>query len=1079
MSSASWAQNTSFIENQGQWEGAFKFKLPLENGSVFISPNSVVYHFGRYDLPANPKNSTGHYGEIPEGSPFIGHAYKVKFQGARELAQKQTSDKRKTKQNYFIGRDRRKWKSDVGLYGEIAFEDIYPGINIRYYFNRDENLKYDLILKPGSDPDQIKLKYEGVDELSLIYGNLLVRNSVEDVLESAPIAFQIIEGEKLPVKCKYQLDGDILSYKIGSYNPDYELVIDPVLIFSTYSGSKVDNFGFTATYGVDGSAYGGGIAYNSNPNLSYPVTMGAYQDTFHGGAYDVTITKYTADGSEMIYSTYLGGNANEVPLSLIETENKELLILGATGSSDFPTSILAYDSIFSGGTNVNFSGSVISYPNGSDIFITKLDSTGGQLLGSTFFGGTGNDGVNSAFRFNYADENRADISLDTAGNIYIAATTTSMDIPSAGIHNPSTQGFQDGIIASFNSDLKTIRWASYIAGSNHEAALSLKVAGDQVYVAGITSSSNLHALLSGGFHEQFIGDQDGFILRAKSSDGIINAFTYNGTSSRDRNFLLDVDGDKNVYVFGHSMGTYPILGNNVFFQPRGNQFINKFSPDLSQSLKSMIFGDFDSTRTEVSPTAFMVDDCKNIYLSGYGRTGGTANSPQGPSIGLPITNNFDDVKGARAVTDGEDFYFMVLDASWEKINFGAYFGEFQTTQGDHVDGGTSRFQKDGTIYQAVCASCGGTNNFPVSDSAFSTDNESPNCNMAVLKLRMELDVTADFQPDLDSSCVPYTASITNKSYNADIYETTLPDGTVVQAAPNQIIIDQVGVYYLKVLARDTTCGFEDSVTIRFFGYIDPLDADFSVDYDTCDGGLTVDFKNESVDATSYFWDFGDGNFSVDESPIHAFDQEGTYTVRMIISGGDCGTSDTSSMDITVRSTTLRGDFQSKYDPCLDGTKASFLAGGGGFQKNKWSIDDQFIQDSIGFSFDFLKSGTYEVKLESEDTVCNRIFTHRETITIIDLDESIQLPNVFTPNSDEVNDLIYFSKIPNKEFFTFFSWKVYNRWGQELFVSNSSEIGWDGTFENKDVPQGVYYYLINYSDQCGNNEETTGFFHLFR
>lgn len=1081
LSLPSLAQNTSFVQNQGQWHGDFKFKLPLETGGVFISPNSVVYHFGRYDLDAvslETKNPQAHAGQIPEGTPFIGHAYEVIFQGANEKAQVKTSQKRKTYQNYLIGKDRSKWKSDVGLFAKISFENIYPEIDIRYYFNRDENLKYDLILKPGANPDLIKLKYQGADDLKLVYGNLMVRNSVEDVLESAPIAYQVIEGEKVAVKCKYVLKEDVLSYKLGSYNSDYELVIDPVLIFSTYSGSKVDNFGFTATYGIDGSAYGGGIAYNSNPSWSYPVTLGAYQDTFQGGAYDVAITKYTADGSEMIYSTYLGGDANEVPLSLIETKNKELLILGATGSSDFPTSILAYDSVFSGGTNVNLSGSVINYPNGSDVFIAKLDSTGGQLLGSTFFGGTGNDGVNSVFRFNYADENRADISLDTAGNIYIAASTTSKDLLGANYYH-SAIGLQDGVLASFNPDLKNIRWTNYLSGSVNEAALSLKVAGDQVYVAGITSSRDLDSLFFEGFNEKFSGDHDGFVLRARTSDGTVNAFTYNGTKARDRNFLLDVDADKNVYVFGHTMGRYPILGNNVFFQPRGNQFINKFNPDLSQSLKSMIFGDFDSTKTEVSPTAFMVDDCKNIYLSGYGRRAGSGYPPQGPSIGLPITNNFDDVKGARAITDGEDFYFMVLDASWEKVNFGAYFGEFQATQGDHVDGGTSRFQRDGTIYQAVCASCGGTNNFPVSDSAFSTSNESSNCNMAVLKLRMELEVSVDFQPDLDSSCIPYTASISNKSYNADVYEATLPDGTIIQAAPNQVVIDQVGVYYLKVVARDTTCGFVDSVRIRFFGYTDPLDADFSFDYDTCDGGLTVDFKNQSTDATSYYWDFGDGNFSSVENPIHDFPQEGTYTVRMIVSGGDCGNSDTNTATITVRSKTLRGEFQSEYDPCINGTEARFFAGGGGFQLNNWSVDNQFVADSNALVFDFLKPGTYEVKLESVDTVCNRIFTHRETITIINFDENIELPNVFSPNGDQVNDVLHFTEIPDPEFFESFSLKIYNRWGSELFVANSGGKGWDGTFENKDVPQGVYYYVLTYSDLCGNNEESNGFFHLFR
>lgn len=1080
MSLPSWAQQASFVENQGQWEGDFNYKLSLGNGAVFIAGNKVVYHFGVYDFLSNPsqsKNEKAHPGLIPMGSPFKGHAYSVSFLGSSKEAIPQSSLRRNVRENYILGKDRSKWKSDVGLFGAVKFSDIYPGIDVKYYFNRDQNLKYDLILKAGADPDLIKLEYEGADRLKLVYGNLLVKNSVEDVLESAPVAYQMIEGEKVSVKCKYVLKENILSYKLGSYNEDYELVIDPVLIFSTYSGSKTDNFGFTATYGIDGEAYGGGIAYNSNPNQKYPVTLGAYQDTFRGGTYDVTITKYTADGSEMIFSTYLGGAGNEVPLSLIETRNKELLILGTTGSANFPTSVLTYDSTFNSGTAVSFSGSIINYPNGADVFITKLDSTGGQLLSSTYFGGSGNDGVNSAFRFNYADENRSEIALDSLGNVYIAATSDSRDIPSSGVLSPSGIGYQDGLIASFNPELKNLRWASYIAGSDHDAALSLKTSAGQVYVVGITASSDLGTSFSGGFESQFLGNQDGYVLRMKASDGQINAFTYNGTSSRDRNFLMDLDEDNNVYVFGHSMGRYPVLGSNVFSQPNGNQFVNKFNSDLSQSLKSMIFGNMDSSKTEVSPTAFMVDNCRNMYLSGYGRNGGLS-SPQGLSNGLPITNNIDEVQGARANSDGQDFYFMVLDASWEKVNFGAYFGE-RNGSGDHVDGGTSRFQKDGTIYQAVCASCGGTDKFPVSDSAYSILNGSSNCNMAVLKLRMELDVSVEFEPDRDSSCVPYTVNLINKSYNADIYQTTLPDGSILQNAPAQIVIDQLGVQYLNIIARDTTCGFEDSVRIEFYGYIDPLDADFSTDYDTCDGGLSVEFKNESTDANAFYWDFGDGNFSIDENPVHLFDQEGTYTVQMIVSGGSCGNSDSSSQVVTVRSSSLRGDFRVNYDPCADGTSALFDADGGGFQQNIWSVDNQVIGDSMSLKIDFKEPGTYEVKLESIDTVCNRVFTHRESITILDFDSEIVVPNVFSPNGDLQNDVLHFTSIQDPDFFSEFDIKIFNRWGSELFSNNSPVIGWDGRFENNDVPQGVYYYVLTYSDQCGNKEERTGFFHLFR
>ena len=216
-------------------------------------------------------------------------------------------------------------------------------------------------------------------------------------------------GKEQEVECRFVLRKNTISFQLGDYDRSKELVIDPVLIFSSYSGSSADNWGFTATYDKHGNLYGGGIAFG----VGYPTQVGHhYQVDYAGGSCDVAISKFDSTGSQLYYSTYLGGIAAECPHSMFVNENDELYVFGTTGSYTFPTTAQAYDNSFNGGVPVNVNNSV-QFPNGTDIFITKFSADGDSLLASTFIGGSSNDGLNtgSPLRKNYADESRGEISL--------------------------------------------------------------------------------------------------------------------------------------------------------------------------------------------------------------------------------------------------------------------------------------------------------------------------------------------------------------------------------------------------------------------------------------------------------------------------------------------------------------------------------------------------------------------------------------------------------------------------------------------------------------------------------------------
>src|SRR5690606_11570860 len=214
-------------------------------------------------------------------------------------------------------------------------------------------LKYDFILQPGASPHLIQIEYAGVKPKINAEGQIAISTSVGDVLESKPFAYQIIDGAISKVECRYVLSRNTLGFELGEYDTTRDLVIDPELIFSTFSGSLADNFGYSATYDSQGYLYSGSSVFGTG----YPVTTGAYQAAWAGGqgqgtngGTDIAITKFSLDGTSLVYSTYLGGAKDELPHSLIVNENDELYMYGTSGSSNFPTTATAFQSTFAGGT---------------------------------------------------------------------------------------------------------------------------------------------------------------------------------------------------------------------------------------------------------------------------------------------------------------------------------------------------------------------------------------------------------------------------------------------------------------------------------------------------------------------------------------------------------------------------------------------------------------------------------------------------------------------------------------------------------------------------------------------------------
>ena len=522
---------------------------------------------------------------------------------------------------------------------------------------------------------------------------------------------------------------------------------------------------------------------------------------------------------------------------------------------------------------------------------------------------------------------------------------------------------------------------------------------------------------------------------------------------------------------GQTRGNYPVSDTGVFSIPNSSQFIHKFDQNLTKSISSTVFGSGTRSVNNISPTAFMVDECRNVYVSGWGgavNQGATHN--QGWTYNLPITAD-----AFQPSTDGSDFYFMVLDASWKKLVYATYFGGGND---DHVDGGTSRFSPDGTIYQAVCGGCGGNSDWPTSSGAYSRYNNSSNCNLGVLKMDFEaLEVKARAVPDVDSACVPFPVKVANESYNGDVYEWITPQGNIVKGDIDSLYISQSGVYEYRLIAIDTMCNSVDTTSIMIYGFNDSTEAEFRADFDSCSNMLEVVFNNYSHDVVSYHWDFGDGHTSSQESPIHRYVDPGSYEITLIAENNFCGVSDTFSQNITLVKRVHSKDFAMDYEPCRDGGAVKMRALGTYFQEYEWDFGNGDLEYGTEVEYVYENSGKHRVILNLKDTVCDRYFTKDTVIEVFTDGYTPWLPNIFTPNGDGVNDYFGIPQESHPEFFKNVDLKVFNRWGSLLYHGTKADDFWDGTFEERVLSEGVYFYILNVEDDCANQNEVKGFVHL--
>ena len=856
-----------FIENKGQFPKDVDFKLALKAGDIYFQGNKITYQ-----LYEKGKISEYGHGLSNDSNNIKCHAYETVFISANQPI-KTPLNPTTNRYNYFKGNDPLKWATDVKAYQKLKYIELYDKIDLITYESHGQ-LKYDLHVNPGGDPKEIKIKYSGIDEIKLKKGHLHITTSLGDVIEQSPYVYQIIDGKKITIKCKYILNGNTMSFHFpNGYDKNETLIIDPILIFSTYTGSTADNWGFTATYDNLENMYIAGIAFD----IGYPLTLGAYQISYNGGTgigypgTDISVSKLSADGTNLIYSTYFGGTGNENPHSIVCNQNGELYVFGSTSSNDLPVSSNAYDNSFNAGST--FTNSVLNYVNGTDAYVVKFDAAGNAILGSTYIGGSGNDAVNLSLglKKNYADEFRGEIIVDNNDNCWVTTTTLSTDFPIIGGAQTVNNGMQDAISFKFNNDLSSLLWSSYYGGTADDAGYSLQLNSlNEPIISGGTASTDLFTSPS-AIHTNSNGLQDGFVAKYNNTGSNVTSATYIGTSGYDQSYFVQVDLNDNIYLFGQTEGTYPIFPANIYNNPGSGQFLHKLSPDMSTTLFSTVFG--SGSGINIAPSAFLVTDCELIYVSGWGGTvntiGNTFNMP------LSTTNT-----PYQSNTDGSDFYLAVFTADVNSLLYATFFGG--GTSSEHVDGGTSRFDKNGNVYQAVCAGCGGNSDFPTTISAWSSTNNSTNCNLGAFKFSLEnINPIISFpQPYV---CIPNSYQFTNLSQGGNQYYWDFGDGnTSTQFSPSHTYQD-TGFFEVSLVVSDSLgCLETDTATI----FLDVFNVNNAIiqTIDTLCFGDTVQLQASG--GATYQWT---PNINISNPNIaNPFAYPDTITTYQVIATDSCG-----------------------------------------------------------------------------------------------------------------------------------------------------------------------------------------------
>jgi hypothetical protein len=505
--------------------------------------------------------------------------------------------------NYLLGNDPSQWHTDVPLFGRVAYQQVYPGIDVVFYSNDQQQLEYDFDLAPGADPSQIALRFTGAQGQAVDgQGDLVLHLAGGDVVQQAPVVYQEVGGVRSPVAGAYVVRGDgSVGVALGGHDRTQALVVDPALTYATYLGGNASDRGQAIAVDANGNAYVTGTTSSNN----FP-TVNPLQAALHAGApvADVFVAKLNAAGSALVYSTYLGGSGGDVGYGIAVDGLGNAYVTGSTDSTDFPTA-----------NPLQATNHGVFNPNA---FVAKLNAAGNALVYSTYLGGSGGD-------VGYG------IAVDGAGNAYVTGSAFSTDFPTANplqASNHNAHGVGNAFVAKLNAAGSALVYATYLGGSGGSTGgMSPIFSGDtgngiavdgagNAYVTGETNSTNFPTT-AGAFQTALNGFGDAFVTKLNVAGNALVYSTYLGGSrfGGESGNGIAVDGAGNAYVTGLTTSTDFPTQNALQTQNRAGGS-TAFVAKLNAAGSALVYSTYLGGSGGESGNGIAVDGAGNAYVTG-------------------------------------------------------------------------------------------------------------------------------------------------------------------------------------------------------------------------------------------------------------------------------------------------------------------------------------------------------------------------------------------------------------------------------------------------------------------------------
>jgi hypothetical protein len=823
----------TFEANRGQTDSQVRFVSHGSGYTAFLTSDGMVLSLRARQVVASPATANA----IPS-SPAQSTALQFRLLGAARNPAVVGEIPQLGRVNYFIGNNPAKWQRDVPTYAQVRYKNVYPGIDLLYYGNHRQ-LEYDFALAPGADPERIQFGIQGASEIRVNEaGSLVLKTNSGDLYFESPKVYQESNGRRVVVDGGYVVsDSTHISFRIAHYDSAKPLVIDPVLVYSTYlGGSGTDQ---PAAIAVDktGSVYVTGSTDSTNFPLA---ALGALST----GTDHVFVAKLDATGSNLVYADYIGGGGPEFGYALALDSANDVYVTGATESADFPV-VNAYQSVLPG------------FLNG---FVTKISADGSSLLYSTYLGGNSVEWPSS-------------ISIDSVGEAYIAGYTSSVDFPVANAYQATVSPNQAsmygvyGFLTKFSPDGSSLVYSTFLGGNSNVPqsctqgpcwpapfsliyGMAVDSNGD-AYVAGNTNTYNFPAT-PGAYLTTDSAPLDamiGFVSKFSSSGSLdYSTYLYGTSGAAVQIASIAVDGSGSAYVTGTapSDGTFPITSTSicdpsVSLGGCSSAFVTKFDPTGSTLQYSTFLGLYNFA----FPQAIALDQNNDAYILAVS---------WGTSFAIP--------NGIEPYTNGADLLVAEIDPAASMELFATYLGG----SADEYPAGIA-VDASGSVY------IGGqtlSSDFPVTSAAFQNTlagianafvlkigpNSAPGVSVAPSLLQysvQQIGATSQAQTALLRNMGSAPLSISSITTSGDFAETDNCGTSVAAASSCTLSVTfaptAVGIRSGSILIQDDAAGSPHVINLSGSGagavaVLSPASLTFSTQpLGTSSAALTVTLTN--------------------------------------------------------------------------------------------------------------------------------------------------------------------------------------------------------------------------------------------